>query len=103
MAYYPAKADRRQVNINVSAKVHSRCVEEAAKRNTSVSGYVSMLFDAAYAASVKETGDRTLDATVAASLILYGAGMDTEAIARALKISEATVERIIIALPKVAA
>lgn len=103
MPDYPAKADRRQINMTVSAKVHAKMIEQSAKRGMSVTAYAALLFEAAYAAQFSETGDRTLDATVTAALILQGSGMDTEAIARALKCSEATVERIAVAFQKVAA
>lgn len=102
MTDYPAKADRRQLNISVPAKVHTRCVAEAAKRGMPVSAYATMLFNAAYSASVQETGDRTLDATVAAALILHGAGLDAEEISRALKCSMQTAVNIIAAFKEAA-
>lgn len=103
MTDYPAKADKRQINLSVPAKVHTRCVAEAAKRGVPVSTYATTLFMAAYSASCQETGDRTLDATVAATLILSSAGLDAEDIARALKCSVNTAVNIIDAFRKEAA
>jgi hypothetical protein len=92
---YPAPQARRTVTVDIPAKMHSGMQAAATARGISTTAYARTLLEAAYSASLTETGDRSLDATVSAALILYGSGMDTEAIGRALKCQEHTVEAII--------
>jgi hypothetical protein len=90
-------AERFQINFSVSKPVFDRLAKEAANHNIARGGYAKVLFNAAYSARFGETGDQTLDATVAAALLLHGAGLDASRIALALKCSEETVSRIVVA------
>lgn len=88
-------SERRQINIPVDGRVYERLAEHAKKASMPVGTYARMLFDAAYAARCRETGDFDLDATVAGALILSGAGLDVGVVARALRIEEPVVRRIL--------
>lgn len=88
---------RRQINITVDDVVYGNLMRMAKERGYPVSTYTKMLLDAAYSARCGQPTDRDLDATVAAALILQAGGMDTDAVARALRITEATAERIFVA------
>lgn len=83
-----------QINFKIDDKVKERLAVAAKAAGMSPTMYAKMLFEAAYAARHGATGDRDLDATVAAALILSGAELDSDEIARALKCSEETVTRI---------
>jgi hypothetical protein len=83
-----------QLNIKVDDKVLENLGKMARAASMPPSTYARVLFDAAYAARCGKSPDEDLNATVAAALILSGAELDSAAIARALKCSEATVVRI---------
>lgn len=86
---------KAQINILVPARLYQRLGEEAQARGYSRSSYAGLLLGAAWAARHGETGDRDLDAMVSAALLLTGAGLDVEAVSRALKCPEETVEKIV--------
>lgn len=86
---------RKQLNIAIDPKVHDRLQAMANAAGMSLSTYARTLLEAAYSARCGATGDRDLDATVAAALILSGADLDTDEVARALKTNEAVVVRIL--------
>lgn len=85
---------KRQINMLVEVAVYDGLSRMARERGYPVSTFAKLLLDAAYSARCGQPTDRDLDATVAAALILQAGGMDTDAVARALRISEATAERI---------
>ena len=96
MAREPNKAPiRRQINIAIDERVHTRLTAMAGDAGVPLSTYARTLFEAAYAARCGETGDHDLDATVAAALILTASGMDAEQIARALGTTEIVALRIV--------
>lgn len=86
---------RRQLNIGIDELVFERLTKMANAAGMPVSSYARVLFEAAYSARCAETGDRDLDATVAAALILSGSDLDTEQVARALKAPEVVIVRIL--------
>lgn len=90
-----AVAGKKQINILIDEIVHTRIAAAAKTANMPVATYAKVLFEAAYSARCSETGDRDLDASVAGALILSGAELDSDQISRALKISEATVDKIL--------
>lgn len=87
----------RSVTIEVTEKVHEGLGRMAAERGMRASQYAGLLFEAGYAARATGTDDAELDATVAAVLILHGNGLEPAAMAQALKVPEARVERILAA------
>lgn len=96
MADYPAAGrETRQINIKVSERVFAQLQKAGETAGMSATAYGKVLFDAAYSARCKPTGDLDLDAQVSAALILHGSGMDFETISRALHCSEERVERIV--------
>lgn len=86
----------RSITIAVSDRCHDQLARLAKERGLSVNKYATILFDAAYAARVTPggTGDADLDVAVARSVILFAGGWDTDRIAKAVHLHEATVVRI---------
>lgn len=89
----PAAGKDGQLTIRVSARTVARLRDQATKRGVTTTDFATQFFEAAYAARCGETGDRDLDATVAATLLLTGK-LDTDQIARALRTNEVVVARI---------
>lgn len=88
------------VTFRIPADMARKLAADAHKRGMNMSAFARVLLEAAWSARSAETGDRDLDATVAAALLLAAGGLDTERIARALKCSEAVVVRIVRAWAK---
>lgn len=87
--------NRPQITISLDAKVHEVATAQAKKLGYSVTGYVTLLFEAAYAARFGKSGDKELDQVVAGTLMLHGSGIDYAAIAKALGVTEETVEKVV--------
>lgn len=88
--------ERRQIGISVSPKVYERIHQMAKSAGMTGTAYANLLFDAAYSARCKPTGDLDLDAAVARVVVLWGANrFDAPAIAAHVGLSETTVTRII--------
>lgn len=86
---------RRQINFQVTAKVHVRLGEMAEEAGVPLSTYARMLFEAAYAARCGVHSEPGLDDQVARVLMLFGLDMDTARIARRVGIPEHRVVRIL--------
>jgi hypothetical protein len=85
----------RQINFSVDDRVYSKLEKMAAEKSMATSRYAAVLFEAAYAARCGfAQGDVELEAAVARSVLLGAAGSDTATIAKAVGLSEATVDRI---------
>jgi hypothetical protein len=89
------RAETRQVNVLVTAKMHEGLQKLAKAAHMPLSTYARLLLQAAYAARRGETGDRDLDAAVARVVLLWGAAFEPAAIARTVGLSEPTVRRIL--------
>lgn len=86
---------RRKVEFTLPEPL-ARKIEAAAKeKGQTFPAYCRILMEAAWSARCAPTGDRDLDATVSAVLILHGSGMDFDAIGRALKVDDAVVDKIV--------
>lgn len=75
-----------QINITVSPVVHQKLAAMAKEAGAPVSTYARMLFDAAYAARHKPTGDAALDASVARILLLHRHGVPPAVIAEVVEL-----------------
>lgn len=95
MAKNTSTPSRKQLNLSIDQRVFERLTAMANAAGVPLTTYARTLFEAAYSARCGATGDRDLDATVAAALILSGSNLDTEEVARALKTSEPVVIRIL--------
>jgi hypothetical protein len=78
---------RRQISISVSEKVHERLATLATAAGMSVTAYANILFDAAYAARVGTSMDRSIDTSVSRVVVLWGTGMDAAEIAKVIGFS----------------
>jgi hypothetical protein len=87
---------RKVITIDVPAVMFEGMVAKAKEAGLRPSQYAAMLFEAAYAARVGKIEDRDLDATIGIIMVL-SVNCPTVQIARALKISEDLVVRIIAA------
>lgn len=85
----------RQLNITVTEKAYQKISEMAAAANMRPTTYANILFDAAYAARVGSCMDESVDAMVGRVIVLWGAGIDAERIARSLDISVGWVAQVI--------
>lgn len=85
----------RQVNFDVDDRVFATLERLAAAQGYKPTRYAKMLFEAAYASRVGAQPDADIDAQVAAAIVLHGARKDSATIAKAVRLSEATVVRII--------
>lgn len=85
------------IAIEVDERVTSKLEEMGKKFGFTATGCAMILFETAYAARFGKdgSGDRELDAMVAATLILHGSGIDFTIIAKTLGTDEETVERIV--------
>lgn len=86
---------RRQINLSVDPKVHDRVAKLAAAAGMSTSGYATMLFEAAYSARCKETGDVDLATADSRVALLFGTGFDIPAIRQATGLGDTFVGRTI--------
>lgn len=84
-----------QLGLRVPAAVYKGLGAMADKAGTSRTGYAQLLLIAAYSARCAPSGDRDLDAAVGRVAVLWGEGLDTAAIAKAVGLSEPTVVRIV--------
>lgn len=94
---YRAAPIHVKISFGVDARVHHTLQKRAAEEGRSVSDYARLLFEAAYAARVfrqrgETPADRELDLEVIAVFAL--ADCETEYVAQATGLSQATVERI---------
>ncbi len=85
----------RQVNFSIEDRVYDTLEKHGAKHGYKATAYAKVLFEAALASRVGVQPDPDLDAQVAAAIVLHGARKDSAAIARAVRLSEPTVVRII--------
>lgn len=88
---------RRQINFDVDERVYATLEKHAAKHGYRATAYAKMLFEAAFASRCGVSVDAALDDQVAAAIVLHGARQDTATIAKAVRLSEPTVIRIIAA------
>jgi hypothetical protein len=88
------KSTRRQITIGMDEKVHANLSKMAKKSGMSLQVYSGFLFEAAYAARCGVQDDPVLSDAVSGTLALHGAGFDTTAVARTLRLTEALVDRI---------
>jgi hypothetical protein len=88
--------DKRQVTFPVSGAVYANVDRMAKAAGMATGTYVATLFQAAYAARCKVTGDVALDAAVERVVLLHGTKeYDTDEIARNVGLSESAVIKII--------
>jgi hypothetical protein len=85
----------RQVNFDVDDRVYATLERLATTQGYKATRYAKMLFEAAYASRVGAQPDVDIDAQIAAAIVLHGARQDSATIAAAVRLSEATVVRII--------
>lgn len=85
----------RQVNFSVDDRVYATLEKHGAKHGYKPTLYAKMLFEAAFASRCGVAFDADLDTQIAAAIVLYGARNDTAAIAKAVRLSEPTVIRVI--------
>jgi hypothetical protein len=85
----------RQVNFSVDDRVFATLEKQGAKHGYKPTAYAKMLFEAAFASRLGVQPDVDLDDQVAAAIALHGARNDTATIAKAVRLSEPTVIRII--------
>jgi hypothetical protein len=85
----------RQVNFSVDDRVFATLEKHGAKHGYKATAYAKVLFEAAFASRVGVQPDADLDDQVAAAIVLHGARQDTATIAKAVRLSEPTVIRII--------
>lgn len=93
----------RQLTFSVDDKVYQRLTDMARQRDMSTGPYAKVLFEAAYAARHRQSGDPDLDARVGLAVVLLGAKQDSATIAKAIGLSEPTVLKIIDAWKREAA
>jgi hypothetical protein len=85
----------RQVNFSVEDRVYATLEKQAAKLGYRATAYAKMLFEAAFASRCGVAFDADLDTQIAAAIVLHGARNDTATIAKAVRLSEPTVIRVI--------
>jgi hypothetical protein len=85
----------RQINFSVDDRIFAVLEKHATRHGYKATSYAKMLFEAAFASRVGVQPDASLDAQVATAIVLHGARMDTETIAKAVRLSEASIVRII--------
>lgn len=88
-------AEKRQVTLMVSGTVHTKLQALANTAGMSLTAYTTLLFEAAYAARCKETGDIDLDTAVSRVALLFGSEFDIASIRQATGLSETFVGRTI--------
>ncbi|CUA90873.1 hypothetical protein IMF23_00140 [Chelatococcus daeguensis] len=91
----PGLIERRQITITVSRIMYDRLGEMAKEAGLSRTAYAERLFEAAYTARCKETGDLQLDRMCAAVALLWAKDWNTAEIGLALKVDETTVLRML--------
>ena len=92
--------NKRQITLMVGDKVHEQATKLAKTAGMSLTAYVTLLFEAAYAARCKETGDIDLDTAVSRVALLFGSEFDIAGIRQATGLSEVFVGRTISAWQK---
>lgn len=85
----------RQVNFSIEDRAFATLERLAGAHGYKATSYAKLLFEAAFASRVGAQPDADLDAQIAAALVLHGARQDTSTIAKAVRLSEATVVQII--------
>lgn len=85
----------RQVNFSVDDRVYATLEKHATKLGYKATAYAKMLFEAAFASRCGVAFDADLDTQIAAAIVLHGARNDTATIAKAVRLSEPTVIRVI--------
>lgn len=85
----------RQVNFSVEDRIFATLEKQGEKHGYKPTAYAKMLFEAAFASRVGVQPDADLDDQVAAAIVLHGAKNDSAAIAKAVRLTEPTVIRII--------
>jgi hypothetical protein len=85
----------RQVNFSVDDRIFATLEKHGAKHGYKTTAYAKMLFEAAFASRCGVQPDAVLDDQIAAAIVLYGARHDSATIAKAVRLSEPTVIRII--------
>lgn len=85
----------RQVNFPVDDRIYATLEKQGVKHGYKPTAYAKMLFEAAFASRCGVQPDADLDDQVAAAIVLHGARHDSAAIAKAVRLSEPTVIRII--------
>lgn len=85
----------RQINFSVDDRIFAVLEKRGAEHGYKPTAYAKMLFEAAFASRVGVQPDADLDEQIAAAIVLYGAKQDSATIAKAVRLSEPTVIRII--------
>lgn len=85
----------RQVNFSVDDRVYSALEKRGREHGYKPVAYAKMLFEAAFACRVGVSSDADLDAHISAVIVLHGAKLDTAAISKVVRLSEATVVKVI--------
>jgi len=85
----------REISFGVSARLYGKLEALARERGTRPAVHAHDLFQAAFAAAVGVAPNRDLDAAVARTIVLAGAGTDAALIAANVGLTEATVGRIL--------
>jgi hypothetical protein len=85
----------RQVNFSVDDRVFATLEKLADKHGYKATSYAKMLFEAAFAARVGVAADQDIDVQIGAAVVLHAARQDTSVIAKAVRLSEATIVKII--------
>jgi hypothetical protein len=85
----------RQVNFSIEDRVYATLEKHGGQHGYKPVAYAKMLFEAAFASRVGAQVNPDLDAQVAAAIVMHGARKDSAAIAKAVRLSEPTVIRII--------
>lgn len=85
----------RQVNFSVEDRVYATLEKHAGQHGHKATAYAKMLFEAAFASRVGAQPNADLDAQIAAAIVLHGARQDSATIAKVVRLSEASVIKII--------
>jgi 2-hydroxychromene-2-carboxylate isomerase len=85
----------KQVNFSIDERAFATLEKHAAQHGQKATSYAKLLFEAAFASRVGVQPDSDIDFQIATAIVLHGARKDSAAIAKAVRLSEPTVIRII--------
>lgn len=85
----------RQVNFSIDDRVYATLEKKGAVHGYKPIAFAKLLFEAAFASNVAAQPNLELDTQVGAAIVLHGARQDSTTIAKAVRLSEPTIVKII--------
>jgi hypothetical protein len=85
----------RQITFSVDDRVFAKLTQLARERGYATGTYTKMLFEAAYASHVGVQDNPEIDTQIGAAIVLHGAKENSADIAKAVRLTESSVIKII--------